>query len=336
MQRLDPLEERFLKTVKENNLINEGDIIVIGVSGGPDSITLLSCLNKYKEKMKCKLLVAHVNHLIREESTEDEQYVERICQKYNIPVFIRREDILNLSAKWKKGTEETGRIIRYEFFDEIAKKNNANKIAIAHNMNDNAETMILNLIRGTGLSGLEGIQPYKYGRYIRPLIDCTRNQIEAYCKKNKLEPRIDYTNNENIYNRNKIRNEVIPYLKQLNPSIIETLSRTSKIISQNNTFIEKQAAELYKKIAEEEIIKSDICTKVEFIIQEFNKQEKAMKNLLILMAIKRIIRDNRNIENIHIEDIIKLAQRNVGNKYLMINKNIKVEVKNNKLLFYCI
>ena len=130
----------------------------------------------------------------------------------------------------------------------ICEKENANKIAIAHNMNDNAETMLLNLIRGTGLNGLEGIQPSQYNnRFIRPLINCNRNEIEDFCKENNLEPRIDSTNKENIYKRNIIRNKLIPFLKELNPNIIETLSRTSVIIAENNEFIQKEAQKNFNR-----------------------------------------------------------------------------------------
>ena len=114
-------EQKFLDTVKENNLINERDVIVIGVSGGPDSITLLTCLNTYKEKLKCSIIVAHINHLIREDSTDDEQFVENICKKLNIKFYKKRIDVVKIAKEKKKGTEETAREIRYEFFNEKKK-----------------------------------------------------------------------------------------------------------------------------------------------------------------------------------------------------------------------
>ena len=142
-KRLDAVEEKFLNTVKENNLIDFGDKIVVGVSGGPDSLTLLSLLLKYKEKFNIEIIVAHVNHLIRKDSTEDEQFVENFCKKNGVKFYCKRVNVLEIAKKEKKGTEEVGRKERYKFFREICKKENANKIAIAHNMNDNAETMIL-------------------------------------------------------------------------------------------------------------------------------------------------------------------------------------------------
>ena len=237
-KRLDIVEEKFLNTIRENNLIQKGDVIVVGVSGGPDSITLLTCLNKYKEKINCKIIVAHINHLIRKDSTEDEQFVENYCQKNEIPVFIKRAKVEEIAKEQKRGTEEVGRKIRYDFFNEVLKQNNANKIAVAHNLNDNAETMLLNLIRGTGLQGLEGIKP-KNNNIIRPLINCKREEIEEYCKKNNLNPRIDSTNSQNIYRRNIIRNQILPELKEINPNIVETLSKTAQIIRENNKYIKE-------------------------------------------------------------------------------------------------
>ena len=324
-KRLNIVEEKFLDTIKNNNLINSGDKIVVGVSGGPDSLTLLTLLNKYKSKFNYEIIVAHVNHLIRKDSTDDEQFVENYCKKNGIKFYCKRVNVQEIAKQQKKGEEEVGRNERYKFFDEICEKENANKIAIAHNMNDNAETMILNLIRGTGLNGLEGIQPSQYNnRFIRPLINCNRNEIEDFCKENNLEPRIDSTNKENIYKRNIIRNKLIPFLKELNPNIIETLSRTSVIIAENNEFIQKEAQKNFNKITE---LKSNL---VEIDLKDFNKMPIAMRKAIIQLSIDKLNGNIRNISKKNIDDIIKLAENNIGNKYI-IYKNIKAEVKKGKL-----
>ena len=323
-KRLDIVEEKFLNTIKENNLIESEDKIVVGVSGGPDSITLLTCLNKYKEKFNCKIIVAHVNHLIRNDSIEDEQFVENYCEKNNIPIFIKRAKVEEIAKKKKRGTEEVGRQIRYDFFSKVLKENNANKIAIAHNMNDNAETMLLNLIRGTGLQGLEGIKP-KNGNIIRPLINCKREEIECYCKKNNLNPRIDSTNSQNIYRRNIIRNRILPELKELNPNIVETLSRTSKIIRENDTYIKKIGEQIFNEIG---TIESS--NEISFKLKEFNKQNKALKSVLTVISITKLNGNFKNFEQQNIDDIIKLAENNIGNKHLLI-KNFEFKIENSKL-----
>ncbi len=329
-QRLDVLEEKFLKTVKENNLIKANDVIVVGVSGGPDSIALLYCLNKFKDLLKYKIVCAHINHLIRKDSTDDEKFVENVCQNLNIPFYKKRENIIELSKKLKKGTEETGREVRYNFFDEVLKKEGANKIAIAHNKNDNAETIILNLTRGSGLNGLEGIQPIEYNKYIRPFIDISRKEIENYCDKYNLQPRIDSTNKENIYNRNIIRNEVLPILRQINPNIEESLSRISKIVKEENEFVNSYTEKVYKAISQISV------GKISFELKDFNNESRTIKQKLVLYTINELVGSTRNIEKTNVDDIIKLAENNVGNKFMELNKKIKIFIKNKKIFFVII
>ena len=209
------LENKILETIKKYNLITSGDTILVAVSGGPDSMCLLDNLLKLKDVLEVKeIVVAHLNHMIRQEAKEETEYVEEYCNKNNIRCFVKYEDIIKEAKEQKIGTEEAGRKARYDFFEQIASKTNANKIAIAHNKNDNVETVFMHMLRGSGISGLTGIKPYREGKYIRPLIKCSRDEIEEYCTKEKLNPKYDKTNNDNTYTRNRIRNELIPYIKK--------------------------------------------------------------------------------------------------------------------------
>ena len=233
------LENKVLNTINRYNLINQKDKIVIGVSGGPDSMTLLSVLNKLKEDLNIQIYVAHINHMIRKEADEETEYVKEFCKKINVEFFYKKIDVQKEAERLKIGTEEAGRKIRYEFFYEIAKKTEANKIATAHNSNDNAETVLMNIIRGTSVSGLTGIDAQR-GKIIRPLIELPRSEIEEYCKKENLNPRIDKSNYENIYTRNKIRNMLIPFIeKEFNPNIIEGINRLSSLATEEEQFVNK-------------------------------------------------------------------------------------------------
>ena len=147
------LKEQVLNTIKKYNLISENDKIICGVSGGPDSICMLDILKDLKEEFKFEIIVCHVNHLIREEAISDEEYVVNYCKKNNIKCYVKRIDVKNYANNNKQGTEEAGRTVRYKFFDDILEKENANKIAIAHNKNDKIETIIMNMLRGSGVSG---------------------------------------------------------------------------------------------------------------------------------------------------------------------------------------
>ncbi len=325
------MKDRVLKTIKKNRLIVNGDKIVLGVSGGPDSISMLNILRELKEEgtLQFNMVVAHINHMIREEAIEDEKYVEDYCKKNGIECYVKRINVIEYAQNNKIGTEEAGRKARYDFFDEIAQKTNANKIAIAHNKNDKIETIIMHILRGSGLSGLKGIEPIRNNRYIRPLIDCERQEIENYCEKEKLNPRIDKTNFENDYTRNKIRNIVIPYIKEeFNPNIIETINRLSEVITAEENYMDKIVKEIYGKIL---IEKKE--NEISLSLKEFNKQEEVIKNRLILYTTRQLMGSSQGIEKIHLKDIIKLCENNIGNKYLTPNKNLKILVKDKKIFF---
>lgn len=328
------MKEKVLETIKKYNLINNNDKIVLGVSGGPDSISMLHILNHIKNEkiIDFKIVVAHINHMIRKEAVEDEEYVNDYCKKNNIECYIKRIDVQKIANNKRIGTEEAGRNARYDFFDEIMQKTNSNKIAIAHNKNDKIETILMHILRGSGVLGLKGIEPIRQDKYIRPLIECERSEIEAYCEKEQLEPRIDKTNFENEYTRNKIRNVVIPYIqKEFNPNIIETINRLSEIIGSENDYIDKITTETYNRIVLEQN-KEQIILK----LKEFNEQEEVIKNRLILLVVKLLNGSTQGIEKIHIKDIIKLCNNNIGNKFLTPNKKLKILVKNKKIFFIAI
>ena len=349
------LQEKILSTITQNNLIQKNDKIVIGVSGGPDSMCLLDILYCLKEKLQIELVVSHINHGIRQEAEEETVYVQEYCQKRNIPMFVKRVNVKQLAKEEKLGTEEMGRNIRYNFFEEVAKNVGANKIATAHNLNDNAETVLMNILRGTAVSGLKGIEISRQNNkltYIRPLRECSRAEIEQYCKQANLNPKIDKTNLENIYTRNKIRNKLIPYLMEdFNPNIIESLNRLSNLAKQDEEYFEEIVKEKYEtlkihkdvkcncetsKIKENKYETSKIGKNEKEIIlnlKEFNKLPKVIKTRLILYTINKLIGTVQGIQKVNLEDIIKLCSNNIGNKYLTPNKNIKIFVKKGKIFF---
>lgn len=323
------MENKILKSIQKYNLIENGDKLVVAVSGGPDSICMLHILNQLKtSKISFKMVVAHVNHKLRKEALEDEQFVRSYCEKNGIEFYTKSIDVQKMANTNKIGTEEAGRIARYQFFDEVLEKTGSTKIAVAHNKNDKVETILMNTLRGSGMEGLKGIEP-KRGNIIRPLIECERTEIEKYCEENQLNPRIDKTNFENIYHRNKIRNIVIPYIqKEFNPNIIKTLDRLSNIMALEDKYMENQTSKVYQEIVLEERQKEIIID-----LKKFNLQETVIKSRIIRYIIKRLFGTTASIEKIHIDDLIKLCGNNVGNKYLMPNKNIKVLVKNHKVYF---
>lgn len=327
------LEDKVLNTIKRYEQIKSGDTIVVGVSGGPDSICLLNVLKKLQNELKINIVVAHINHMIRKEADSETEFVQDFCKQRDIKCFVKKADVLQIAKEKKLGTEEVGRKIRYDFFEEVKNLVGGNKIATAHNANDNAETVLMNFLRGSGSTGLKGIEPIRDNKLIRPIIECTRQEIEQYCNEKGLNPKYDKTNQESIYTRNKIRNMLIPYIQEnFNPNIIETINRMSHLIATDEMYFKSIVKQSYKETfisrTEKEIILD---------LKKFNVLEKVIKSRLIIYTINELLGTTNGIEKIHIEDVIKLCKNNIGNKYLTPNKNIKIMIKNKKIFFtrYC-
>lgn len=326
------MRDKALETIKKYNMVENGEKIVLAVSGGPDSICMLDILNDIKNDenidINFGIVVAHVNHMIRIEAKEDEKYVKKYCEEKKLEFYSKSIDVQKMANNNKIGVEEAGRKARYEFFDEILEKTNAQKIAIAHNKNDKVETVLMHILRGSGINGLKGIEA-KRGKYIRPLIECERKEIEKYCTEKNLRPRIDKTNFENGYTRNKVRNLLIPYIqKEFNPNLIKTIDRLSNLVSEEENYMDKQVEKTYEEML---IIEKE--KEIQLDLKMFNIQEKVIKSRIILYTITRLFGNSQGIEKIHIEDIIKLCSNNIGNKYLTPNKKIKILIKNHKIYF---
>jgi tRNA(Ile)-lysidine synthase len=303
----------------QHQMLQKGDKIIVAVSGGPDSICLLHLLGSIKDEFALELHAAHVNHCLRgEESEGDEAYVREFCKDIGIPLHSKKVDI-NEYAKIKKLSSETaGREVRYSFFSELLEKLKADKIALAHNANDQAETMLMRIMRGTGIEGLLGIKPVREGIYIRPLLFLTRKEIERYCKENQLNPRIDSSNLQNIYNRNKIRLELIPYIQEnFNNDIIQSLNRLSILITADNDFIEQESElryDSYSKRENEKII----------LVKEAFDEKEAIITRMLRMAIRDLKGNLSNFEAKHIYDVIALQSQGTG-KSIMLPRGITAE-----------
>lgn len=236
-------KEDVLSVIKRYNMLENCDRIVVGLSGGADSVCLLSVLNSLKAEYGFSLIAAHINHGIRgAEAQRDEESCKRLCEKLNVPLEILHADIPTLSKQQGIGEEECGRIVRYDFFRSLAGERG--KIATAHNLNDNAETLLLNLVRGAGSKGACGIPPVR-DNIIRPLIETDRKSIEKYCEENGLQYVTDSTNLECEYSRNKIRIKVLPTLCEINQNAVGALSGFASRMREQEAFLESVVNEKY-------------------------------------------------------------------------------------------
>ena len=321
--------DRVREVIKRYDLIDKEDKIVVAVSGGPDSICLLHALYAIKEEFKLQIYAAHLNHNFRGiDAQMDAQYVSNFCEKLNIICFIKSMDVPKYAKENALSDEEAGRILRYEFFQEVVERVGANKIAVAHNQNDQAETVLMRLIRGTGIQGLTAIH-HERGHIIRPLLDISRREIEEYCTENQLFPRTDETNLEPIYHRNKIRLELIPYIeKGYNPNIIESLARTAELLKNDSDFIEEVARDTYKNLRLESS-RDNISLDAEGI----SKLPPALQSRAFRLAAEELVGKREVLEYKHIQNTMELLKKRETGKRILLPMGIIVRISYNKIIF---
>lgn len=236
-----------LKAVEDNHMFNKGETVIVALSGGADSVSLLNALINIKDLYSLNIICAHINHNLRgAESDNDEQFVKDLCNKYKVKLFVKSVDVNALAKEQKISTELCGRNVRYDFLYELSEKYSG-KIATAHTASDNAETLIFNLARGAGVKGMVGILPVR-DKIIRPLIYITREEVERYCKDNNLDYVTDSSNLSDDYTRNKIRHHIVPKLKEINEDFENTALRQSRIFSDINTYIENETNKILELI----------------------------------------------------------------------------------------
>ncbi|EOD01137.1 tRNA lysidine(34) synthetase TilS [Caldisalinibacter kiritimatiensis] len=323
------MKEKVVHTIKKYNLIEKVDNVLLGLSGGPDSLALFYILKDLQQEIEFKLHVAHVNHKVRgKEADEDEKFVRDICNRYKVPFYSKSVDMKGYAKKKKLSEEEAGREIRYNFFYEIINKLGGGKIAVAHNKDDQGETLIMRVLRGTGIDGLVGMD-YINGNIIRPLLDVTREEIEKFCEENNIKPRIDKTNLKPIYGRNKIRLELIPYIQEnFNEGIIDTLFRMSRVIKMDSKFLNDYSYGEFKKIVIEESNNK--------VVADLNKlvdMHKSIKARVIRLCIEKINKDLKGIEEKHVSQVIELIDKGITGKRVNISNNINVSISYDKVVF---
>jgi tRNA(Ile)-lysidine synthase len=233
---------KVLHTIDKYELLKKGDCVVVGLSGGPDSSALLAALSAIAPELNLKLIAAHFNHGLRgKESDGDEEFSRKLSKK--LGVTFRAGKMKKAAGSRGVSPEDYYRRQRYAFFNKVTADCKAQKIALGHNMQDQAETVLLNLLRGSGMEGLKGILPKRDGNIIRPLIEVSRREIIAYLDENGISCRHDSSNESKIYLRNQVRAELIPYLKKYNPKIEETLAQTAQILRNEDEFIRQHVTE---------------------------------------------------------------------------------------------
>lgn len=319
--------EKVIETINQYHMLEEGDKVVIGISGGPDSVALLHILLELQQRFKIILYLAHINHLLREEAKQEALFVKKLAQSLKLPLIMEEIDVFQDTSK-SFSKQQKARKIRYEFLIQTATKLNAKRIALAHHEDDNIETILLWLIRGCGAEGIKGIPPIRrvnQGLYIiRPLIKNTKEEIENYLKFNKLSFKIDSSNLKTDYWRNKIRLELLPELKKYNPNIKEVLKKLSTLWNQDNEYLNLLAIEAKNKVLE----------KGRIDLKKFALLHQAIQSRILRQLIKEVKGNLEGITFKHIEAILNLIKYGTPQRRLDLPANIKVEREYETLAIY--
>lgn len=244
---MNKIENRIISFIKKNGLIKKGERVLVGLSGGPDSVFLLHILNKFKKMFGVEISAVHINHCLRgEESDGDEEFCKNFCRELKIQIYVKRVAVLEIVKEERVSIEEGARIARYRIFEEVMIQSGYDKIATGHNRDDNLETVLLNFIKRGGLLGFSGI-PIMRGKIIRPIICVERNEIIDYLKRSGREYCIDNTNSDDKYERNNIRINIIPLIKEINPSISNQVLNQSQLFREIREFVDTNIISIAQK-----------------------------------------------------------------------------------------
>jgi tRNA(Ile)-lysidine synthase len=310
------------QNILDKNLIETGNNVLIGLSGGPDSVFLFHNLRELKTLLNFNLYASHINHMYRgKDAWRDEDFVRDLCLKYGIKLFVKRKHAGEYARELKVTEEEAGRILRYQFFNDNLKEIGQGKIAVAHNLNDQAETVLQRIIRGSGIDGLSAMS-FKKGNLIRPMLNVPKLEVLNYLKENNYEYCIDKTNLHDDYGRNKIRLNLIPYLeKNFNPNIQNTLYRMSETMERDKKIIEKYIEREFNDIL---IKKTD--KKVILDIKKLKHLEYGESGRIIRRAVKELKGNTANIEMKHIDYAVDFLKTGNTGRKISLPEGFTIEI----------
>ena len=332
-------EKKVKNFIHKNKMVNHQDKIIIGVSGGADSVCLLFTLKDLRDELRFSFEVVHVNHGLRGESAnQDEAFVKEYCAKLNVPCHTYHVSVKELAKMEKLSTEEAGRVLRRKVFEKVMKETGSNKVALAHHQNDNAETLLMNLARGSGLRGVSGMKPVN-GHYIRPLLGVTREEIEGYLKERKLSFCVDETNKEIRFARNRIRNVVVPNLEQVNGEAVSHMNEAMAHLREVEEFVESKVEEEFLRLVqpyescihesmpkeheevaeetpktarEEEAPQEAESTRYGIKVDRLLSQPSIIQKAIVKKMIEKVAGEKKDISRVHVEQVLALLHKQVG------------------------
>jgi len=317
--------------IRRYKMLESGETVVVGVSGGPDSVALLYCLVNLYSTWPVNLVVAHLNHRLRGKTADQEAaFVKALASSLNICCEIGSEDVRSYSSRHGLSIQEGARKIRYIFYDKVAVKYGAQKIALGHQADDNAESILMHLLRGTGPKGLSGIPPVREGRIIRPFIDISKGQILQFLEQHDLKYVQDSSNLDSKYLRNRIRHELLPVLvDSFNPKAVTVLTRLASIMREEEDFWDQQVKEVFPHIELERTTK-----RIVFSIPALNRLHRALLRRSIRHAVALLKGDMKRLEHKHVEAVIQLIGQHGGSGWLDLPQGVGVFRDRDEILFF--
>lgn len=341
-RRMGEMVKRMIDKVQQYmtslHMIEKNDRIVIGVSGGADSVALLLVLLGIREKYALELFVVHINHGIRADASQDAEYVKEICDMWNLPFYMYEADIIRMAKEEGKTEEEMGRWYRYRCFDEVMRVVDAKKLAVAHHMDDQAETVLFHLIRGSRIAGMEGMRPvtdFWYGTHekgmgqrkiIRPLLSCRKYELKEWLCKQNIRWMEDSTNTSNEYSRNRIRNQILPVMEEMNGQAIKHISEFAQEMTGYREFFEKTVAN-YKEKETIRVEEGHYETNRQHLLQQDVVFAKAVIYEMIFLACGK----KKDISSVHVQDVYDLLGNQSGKK-VSLPYRMEAEVSYEKLI----
>jgi len=311
------------ETIKRFDLIRSGERVVVGFSGGPDSLVLLHVLMSLREELGFELHAAHLNHMLRgAEADADASFARRICSEWDVPLAVERRDVSKVAADRGLAIEEAARQVRYGFLARVAEEKDAGVVAVAHNADDQVETVLMHFIRGSGLAGLRGMLPSvrladlhivddepvrSDVRLVRPLLEVPRWAIEEYCAEKDLRPRFDRSNLDTTYFRNRMRHELIPHLESFNPGIREVVRRAARLFAADYEYLVAARDQAWERV----VILADE-SRIVFDLGAFRGLHASLQRALVRKAIAALRTSLRNINWVHVEQAVECLRNTVG------------------------
>ena len=325
------IEERVFSYIEKYNMIEAGSQVIVGISGGGDSVCLLFLLSRYQKKNFFHLQGVHVNHGIRgQEALRDQEYARELCERLGVPFTVYTYSVPDIAGREKRSLEETGRMVRRRAFaQKAAELGGKTVVALAHHENDNAETVLHNLIRGTKVAGLGGIRPVQRSEegisYIRPLLKVTREEIEAYLKQQQIPWMTDSSNEEIVYTRNRIRHKILPEMEKINPRAVRHITQAADTFLAIEEYLRGQADRLYREYVEKK-------ENGYWIQKELFLEKELMQSYVIRMVLEQVEGKKQDLTAAHVESILSLGRGRTGTSVSLPGGVLASQVYGNLLI----